>query len=278
MDPLSSRLRQALLQVDYVGSVIFIPSIIAVLFGLVLGGNAYPWGLYHIIVPLVLGFLGWVVFHLYESSRFCHQPSVPVRLFQKRTSSAGYAMTFVLFQAIQAAGYFLPIYFQAIHGASPVRAGVPVFAILSGITMSRTGLYRPLQWCGFAILTVGLGMFSILDANSSLATQIGLQFFPSFGAGVALPTILPAILASLQEADVALATGVYSFVRCFAFVWGASLPLIVLINEFQRNEDKNPRRAGACCPAGRRCLWSCQRGLYWVVKPDDAARGHWRLH
>ena len=49
---------KALGRVDLLGNAIFIPSIIAILLGLVLGGVQFPWGSYHVILPLILGFLG----------------------------------------------------------------------------------------------------------------------------------------------------------------------------------------------------------------------------
>ena len=53
-----------------------------------------------------------------------------------------------------------------------------------------------------------------------------------------LPTTLPAVLVSLAEEDVAAATGVYSFLRSFGFVWGIVVPGIIFNNEFQKNSFK----------------------------------------
>jgi MFS family permease len=54
------------LQLNYLGNLIFIPSIISVLLGLVMGGIEYPWSSWHVILPLVLGILGWIAFHIQQ--------------------------------------------------------------------------------------------------------------------------------------------------------------------------------------------------------------------
>lgn len=47
-----------------------------------------------------------------------------------------------------------------------------------------------------------------------------------------LPTLLPAVLASLPEKDVASTTGMYSFLRSFGYVWGITIPSIMFKNRF----------------------------------------------
>jgi hypothetical protein len=53
-----------------------------------------------------------------------------------------------------------------------------------------------------------------------------------------LPTTLPAVLVALTEEDVAAATGVYSFLRSFGYVWGITVPGIIFNNRFDRNSFK----------------------------------------
>lgn len=83
--------RPKLLRLDYFGSLIFVPSTIPVLLGLVMGGVQFPWSSYHIIVPLVLGVVGWAAFQIQQS--FSSKPIVPARLFKNRTSVVGVFLT-----------------------------------------------------------------------------------------------------------------------------------------------------------------------------------------
>lgn len=44
--------KQALARVDFLGTAIFVPSVLAVFLGLIMGGSQYPWGSYHVTVCL----------------------------------------------------------------------------------------------------------------------------------------------------------------------------------------------------------------------------------
>lgn len=61
-----------------------------------------------------------------------------------------------------------------------------------------------------------------------------LQIVDALGRAMILPTTLPAILASLPEKDVIAATGVYSFLRGFGYVWGITIPGIIFNNRFSQ--------------------------------------------
>lgn len=61
-DAIVSKLKQ----LDVLGNLIFIPSMIAILLGLIMGGVQHPWSSWKIVLPLVLGGVGWVVFHVQQ--------------------------------------------------------------------------------------------------------------------------------------------------------------------------------------------------------------------
>ena len=246
--------KHALARVDFLGNAIFIPSIIAILLGLVLGGVGFPWKSYHVIIPLVLGFLGWALFHVHQASPMCHEQSMPPRLFTNRTSATGFGLTFLFSLLLQMVAYFMPVYFQGVLGTTPLGAGVDFlpytaaivpFSILAGVLMSQLGFYRPLHFAGFALHAIGTGLLTILDDQSSKAAWAGFQIITAMGLGLVMPSVLPAILAALPESDVAVATGAFSFVRSFGFTWGVTIPSIVFngqVNKFiDRVTDANIR-------------------------------------
>ncbi|EPE26098.1 MFS general substrate transporter [Glarea lozoyensis ATCC 20868] len=236
--------KNAIAAVDFVGNGIFIPSIIAILLGLVMGGSKFPWSSWHIVVPLVLGFLGWVAFHVYESSpRFCKQPTMPARLFKHRTSAISYVLIFTGSIVITATNYFLPVYFQAVKGVSPLDSGVYYlpfalaiipFGGMGAAFISKTGQYIPLHGIGFALSAIGTGLFSILDEDSSPGAWIGFQIIASGGSGLVFTSTLISTLAPLPEEDVAIATGTYSFIRSFGFVWGLTIASVAFNSQIDR--------------------------------------------
>jgi len=233
--------KHSLARIDYLGNAIFIPSIIAVLIGLVLGGSVYSWSSFRIIVPLVLGLVGWACFHIHQASSLCPEPSVPPHLFANRTSAIGFVLGFISSMLLEWVVYFLPIYLMAVVGASPLQAGVYFlpytvfvvpFGIFAGGFMSKTGLYKSLHWGGFSLSAIGCGLLSMLKEDSPKAEWVCFQILAAGGTGFVMTAVLPSTLAALPEKDVATATGTYSFLRSFGFIWGITLPGIIFNGRF----------------------------------------------
>ncbi|KAI2618908.1 MFS general substrate transporter [Hypoxylon sp. NC1633] len=229
-------------QLDYLGSLIFIPSIIAILLALVMGGIEYPWSSWHVIVPLILGIAGWIGFHIQQA--FASRPLVPGRLFKNRTSVAGFIMTFLSSALVQAVSYFLPIYFQAVLGTTvtesgtfflPYAIGTLFFAIVGGVLLTYTGTYKALHAVAFGVTAIGFGLFTLLDGNTAKVAWVFFELISSFGLGLTVSTMLPSIMAGLPESDVASSTAAYAFIKTFGYVWGVVIPSIIFNGVFDAN-------------------------------------------
>ncbi|KAK2839355.1 hypothetical protein FQN49_006219 [Arthroderma sp. PD_2] len=230
-------------RMDWIGYFLSIGSICAILFGLVSGGVVYSWLSWRTIFPIALGLTGWITFHWYENSKFCKEPSIPPRLFLNRTAVSGFYMAFISSTLLIWVCYFWPVYFQGLHDASPMKAGIYILpfavflipvSIVSGIALGKIGAYRPIHFIGFSLSFVGLGLNTLLRQNTTVAAWVMFQIVDASGRGALFPTILPAILASLPESDTATATGMYAFLRSFGFVWGVTIPSIIFNASFDR--------------------------------------------
>jgi hypothetical protein len=186
-------------------------------------------------LPIVLGAVGWLCFHLYEHF-IARNPGVPSRLFGNRTSAGGYVLMFLSSVLMQTAGYFLPVYFQAVLGTTVMDSGVYFlpFAIgtlfaaaVGGVLMSHLGVYRPIHVAAFALSAVGFGLFTLLGPDTPKVAWAWYELVTVIGLGPTISTVLPAILAGLPQSDVAAATAVFSFIKTFGFVWGVSIPSII---------------------------------------------------
>jgi hypothetical protein len=236
--------RSALARVDWLGSSLFIASMCSLLLGLTIGGAVYPWDSWRVIVPLVLGGIGWLAFHVFEST-WCKEPTVPASLFSNRTSIIGFFLVFNSSLLLQWAAFFIPIYFQGVRNASPMKSGInflpfeafliPIAAV-SGAMLSKTGVYRPFHLVGFILMTVGLGLFALLDRNTSTVIWVVFEAIEAIGQALVIPTILPAIQASLPEKEVATSVGMYSFLRSFGYVWGITIPSIIFNAQWNKED------------------------------------------
>lgn len=230
--------------IDWFGNALFAASVTSILIALAWAGAVHPWSSYQVLVPLIVGFGGIIAFLFFEGSRFAPSaPTIPLHLFNNRTSTTAFILTF--FHSITGTWvlYFLPVYFQGALGFDPTYSGVALlptililipFAAVGGGTMSKFGEYKITHYSGFALIVIGFGLFTLLDENSSKGAWVGFQIISAAGAGVIIPTLLPAVMAPLSDSDTAVATATWSFLRSFGLTWGAALPAAVFNNRFDQ--------------------------------------------
>ncbi|KAL3952617.1 hypothetical protein ACCO45_012560 [Purpureocillium lilacinum] len=226
-------LRNFLRSIDAVGNIVFVGATVGIMFGLIYGGIKYPWSSWHVLVPLILGLVGLAIFALYEASPYCKQPSIPRQIFGNRTSIAALLITFFHSSLLTWVTYFVSVYFQTALGASPARAGVDLLpnvfgfipaAAIAGAMLTKFGRYRPWQLAGLCIMTIGMGLYSLLDQKTPTYGWVLLVFF-----------LLS--VAKLSDSDSAAAIAVLTIGRNFGSVWGTVIPSIIFNNQFDRFSD-----------------------------------------
>ena len=220
-------------RVDWLGNAVLIGAVTAILLALAWGGTLHAWGSWRTILPLVWGFLGLAAFAAIQISGYIEEPTMPPRLFSNRTSVSIYVMAFVHGILLLYVIFFLPVYFQAVLGSSPSRAGVQLFPIattiapaaaISGVIITITGRYRIFHFLGFILMSLGCGLFALLDANSTTAAWVCYQVLFGLGNGVVYNSMIPPLLASLPPSEVATATATWTFMRSFGSIWGIAIP------------------------------------------------------
>ncbi|OGM48768.1 hypothetical protein ABOM_003024 [Aspergillus bombycis] len=195
------------------------------------GGTSNAWSSWCIIVPLVLGLVGLIVFYLvHMSPRLCPEPTIPPHFFANRTSLAAFIISFLHGMLMHWELYFLPVYSQGVQLSTPTRSGVQLLptvivtvpaAIIAGVLITKTGRYKPVQ-----------GLFSLLDKSSSTGAWVGFQLLVAIGSGFIVTSTLPAAQALLAETDVAASTATWAFFRAFGAVWGVAIPAAIFNNRF----------------------------------------------
>ncbi|PKX88404.1 MDR family MFS transporter [Aspergillus novofumigatus IBT 16806] len=203
-------LKDRLARVDFSGNMILSAAIVAILIALTRGGTTYTWSSWHILVPLLVGALG------------CNT-----------TSLVAYILTFLHGIIMSWLSFFLPVYFQVMLRASPMRSGVDILAIV--IPLMPAGIAGGLMVAITGrLIAVGVGLLTLLTDKSSTATWVIFQIITGIGGGLSLTSTLPAVQAPLPEKDVAIATTSWAFVRSFGAIWGAAIPAAVFNSKFDR--------------------------------------------
>ena len=232
------------MQLDFIGNLLLIASVTAMLIGLSYGGSRDSWSSAKVFIPIIFGFLELAVFGLFEASQYCTNPILPPHvLFCNRTTIVTLILSITQFMFSYWIIYFLPVYFQGVLLASPEQSGVfllptvlfsvPV-SILFGYLMTKVGRYQPIHISATGLLTLGLGLFTMLNSGSSLAEVVVLQCIAAGGFGILMTTVLPAVQGSLPEKDNAIATAAWGFLRAVGGIWGVGIPAAIFDNQFQK--------------------------------------------
>ncbi|KUJ12536.1 MFS general substrate transporter [Mollisia scopiformis] len=238
-------------RVDWIGNFVLVAAVASILFALSYGGTKYVWTSWHIILPLVFGFIGLVLFAWIQNSGLVAEPTMPPQLFSNRTAVAIFAMAFVHGLLLLYVIYFFPVYSQAVLKASPIRAGVMLFptattiapaAAAAGAVITITGRYRPLHFLGWTLMIIGVGLFPLLDRNSTTAAWVGYQALFGLGNGMVFNAMIPPLLASLPPSEVATATATWTFMRSFGSIWGIAIPSAIFNEKI--NSLSSTRLAG----------------------------------
>ncbi|KAF8984810.1 hypothetical protein BGZ52_012106 [Haplosporangium bisporale] len=226
-------LAQNLRSLDYSGIVLLIVSIVMILLGLNWGADAkYPWGSATILSLLIVGLALGGVF-LWNELKVAQKPIIPLRLFKSFSLSMTYLDVFI--QGFQFLGllFFLPLYFQAVNGSSPVRSGVELLpfvvissatAVVVGLLMSRWGTYKEFIVSGFALSSIASGLLILFDENTSSAVVNIVLALEGVAMGLVVNTTLLGTHAQLvDKADLALSTSLWTFLRTFGGVFGIAV-------------------------------------------------------
>ncbi|KAB5522047.1 major facilitator superfamily domain-containing protein [Coniochaeta sp. 2T2.1] len=286
----TTTLRQKLRRIDYIGNVILVGSTVSVLYALTYAGTQLPWSSPRVLAPLIIGLAGLVFFGYFETTPLAGaEPVIPPRLFRSpgtTTVTAIFAATFLNSALLYWFLFFLPVYFQAVKGDSPSRAGVNLLpailvaipgAVVAVLLLSKFGRYKPLHLAGFAIATVGAGLFTLLDEGSSKAEYVVYQSVAAVGSGMVLNTLLPAAQAQVAEADQAATTAAWSFVRSFGSIWGVAIPAAVFNNRFKQLAGgmiTDPSVRGMFSGAGNTAYERASAEFVWGL--EEPSRGQVR--
>ena len=139
--------RERVKEFDLPGTAAFIPAIICLLLALQWGGTKYPWGSGRIIALFVLFGVLIVVFAVIQFWKG-DSATIPPKIMKNRSMAAAAWFSFTLGSFFLLLVYFLPIWFQAVKGASAVKSGIMnlpmvltlvLVSVISGIGVTVVG-------------------------------------------------------------------------------------------------------------------------------------------
>ena len=233
-------------QIDWLGCICIIGGTVMFLLGLEFGGITYPWNSVIVICLFVFGAVAILLFVLNEW-KLAIYPLIWFRIFSKRHNILCLLVGFVHGFVFIGGSYYLPLYFQACRGATPILSGVYTLAttlslslstFLTGIFISKTDQYTYPIWFGLALMTLGYGLFTNLWRNSSWTKIILYQIVAGIGVGTNFQSPLIALQSNVNPVYIAAATTAFQFTRSLATSISVVVGGVIFQNEMSKQSGE----------------------------------------
>ncbi|OAX80296.1 hypothetical protein ACJ72_05374 [Emergomyces africanus] len=210
--------------IDWCGSVTVVCGTVMFLLGLEYGGVSFPWTSATVICLIVFGVVTLGIFLIIQW-KFAVYPIMPLWLFKQRSLVAAYGTAIFHGFVFISDSFFLPLYFQAVIGATPIQSGLyllpsvismAIASASAGIFIRKTGQYLPVIWLCMTIMVIGHGLYIDLPSQTSWSRIIIFQIVSGLGIGPNFQAPLIALQSHIKPNDIATATSTFGFCRNIA--------------------------------------------------------------
>lgn len=211
--------RQQVLQLDPIGTVIFISGIVCLLLALQWGGSTYPWGNGRIIALLVL-FVVCISTFIGIQIWKGETATVPPRIVTQRSIAAGMWSQFCVGAAMMTLVYYIPIWFQAIKDVNAIKSGIDTLPLLlslvvssisAGFLVTKIGYYTPFMIGNSVFMSIAAGLITTWTPDTMHQKWIGYQVLFGFGLGMGMQQASLAAQAVLPRKDAPIGIALVMF-------------------------------------------------------------------
>lgn len=235
--------------IDYLGVALLTVGITAIVLVTTWGGTEYAWTSARIMELIGLGVASLVGFVFWQTR--AADPVLPLHIFRSRNftlmSVIGFIVGFVMFGAT----LFLPLYQQAVQGASATNSGLLLLPMLgamlvtsmvAGRVTTNTGRYKIFPLAGSALMIVGLYLLSTMDTGTSRFTSGVFMAVVGLGMGCLMQITMLVAQNSVEMKDMGVASSSATLFRTLGASFGVAI-MGALFNS--RVQDVMTEKAGA---------------------------------
>ncbi|MEU3406714.1 MDR family MFS transporter [Streptomyces sp. NPDC006670] len=217
-------------KIDYLGAALLTVAITSTVLVTTWGGTEYAWGSGEIIGLIVAGVLAIAAFVYAETK--AAEPVMPLHIFRSRNftlmSVIGFLVGFAMFGGV----LYLPLFQQAVQGASATNSGLlllpmllsmMVVSLVVGRITTSSGKYKVFPIVGGALMVVGLFLLATMDTGTTRLVS-GL-YMAVLGAGLGFLMQITMLVAqnSVDMKDMGVASSSATLFRTLGGSFGVAL-------------------------------------------------------
>ncbi|KAL7655248.1 hypothetical protein ACMYSQ_007202 [Aspergillus niger] len=199
-------LRAKLGSMDFLGCALFLAAVCCLLLALQWGGQTKPWSS-STVIGLLVGSAALALVFIFIQWKRQERALITLRVFCRRSVFTSAIVLFFLGGSTYLDTYFLPFYFEAVHGISPVSSGVNfiplmltemVALVIIGAVVKQWGHYVPYILAGDLICIVGTALLTRLHPHTRTVQWAAYLVVTGLGLGLAMQLPYTAIQVTLS--------------------------------------------------------------------------------
>ncbi|MEV7603128.1 DHA2 family efflux MFS transporter permease subunit [Kitasatospora sp. NPDC089797] len=190
---------------DPIGVLLSIVGLVALIYGIIKGGELADFTAFAAWGPTLLGVLAIAAFVVYE--RRIPFPALDVTWFRNKVFSASVVVVGVIFFALMGVSFFGVFYIQSVRGYSALQAGLLMlplavaqllFAPRARLVVERLGVAATAAG-GMVLVALGFVGYAVLTATTPIWVLIVLGLVMGSGMAHVMPPVTVAIMGSLPR-------------------------------------------------------------------------------
>ncbi len=245
--------------IDYLGAITLVAGSVPLLLAFSWAGTQYPWGSWQIIGLFIFAAVMLVAFFWLEMH--VAEPIISPRLFKNSIFLVSVISTFLVSASMFGVILYLPLFVQGVLGDSatnsgvvltPLMLGFMVSSIVGGQLLSRTGRYKILAMCGFAVAAVGMFLLSRMTTTTVEGEVIRNMIITGLGIGVMMSLFTIVVQNAFPYRQLGEVTASITFFRSIGSTIGVAVMGTIMTNTFQSALQSNmPQTLARLVPASR---------------------------
>ncbi|MGE7920097.1 MDR family MFS transporter [Viridibacillus sp. NPDC093762] len=216
-------------KIDWWGAATLVLAVISLMFALELGGKQYDWNSAPIISLFVSFAIFFIVFFFVELK--AEEPILPFFLFKRRLFASSQILAFLYGGTFIILTVYIPIYVQAVYGASATNAGLILMPMMlgsvagsafGGIFLTKIS-YRNLMIISVISYFAGMFLLSTLTPDTARILLTMYMILVGFGMGFSFSLLPTASQHNLDARYRGTANSTNSFLRTLGMTMGITI-------------------------------------------------------
>ncbi|MFG2883820.1 MDR family MFS transporter [Streptomyces sp. NPDC048297] len=232
--------KRAKARIDFLGVTLLTVGITSIVLVTTWGGSQYAWTSARIMELTAIGVVSLIGFVWWQTK--AAEPVVPLHMFRSLNftlmSVIGFITGFVMFGAT----LYLPLYQQAVQGASATNSGLLLLPMLgamlvtsmvAGRVTTSSGRYKIFPIVGGALMIVGLYLLSLMDTGTTRTTSGIYMAVLGLGMGCLMQITMLVAQNSVEMKDMGVASSSTTLLRTLGSSFGVAIMGALFNNRVQ---------------------------------------------